>query len=435
MITRYLRLAAVFLLAVAVCFLLELTAACIPQRAIQKNCEQSALYYRGRTLFQEKLYGYENTTIDYYADCLLLNLAYEMDSTHPVSSVIHTAYYDGANQDTATDLLDAVFHQKPANTGYGRYWHGSIISLRPLLVCMDIKDIYRLLKAVTGVGVLLVMGWLLYKKQVHLTVCFSAAFLLAQGFFMPFCIEYANVMLITLCMIPLFVWAGNKGTESLCRLCIIDGVVTCFMDFLTAETLTVTLPLFVFLLYAGSLDGRKEAGQKLRQVILGLVCWGISYSGMFLIKWLLSSLFDGTSVLTDTAERAGEYMQGNPLTAIRRNIGMLLWIRRDMPESIRRIYVIAYIASMAGMAVCLFSRFYKGQAMGLGILALVPYLRFAILSGHSLQHCFFTFRSQMVTLCVLFVTADRLLRQMIENCTHRKENSKRIERDRNSVIK
>ncbi|MBR1691961.1 MAG: hypothetical protein IJ711_04220 [Lachnospiraceae bacterium] len=412
---KYIRLSAVFLSAVMLCFLLELSTMLIPQKAIQKGAEKSALYYRDKLLFQEKVRGYKNTTVDYYADCILVNLIYEMDTESPVFSVLRAAYYDGENLDTDTDLLEAVFNGREANVSYGRYWHGSMIYLRPLLVFTDIKGIYLFLRMILIIGVVLDAGWMLYKREIRAAVCFLSAFVFTGGFWMSACIEYVNVMLLALCMIPLFLRAKEKGFEALYCLCVVDGVLTCFFDFLTAETLTITLPLLCVLCAGESTSPAQPKRREIPGVAVGgLVSWGMSYAGMFLVKWMLCGLSAGGDSVPDAFGRAGVYMQGSPLSAVMRNIEMLFPVPEGTSEIVLQACAVAWLILLVAVTVFLFWCLSAGQAAAFVMLAAVPYVRFLFLSGHSIKHCFFTYRAQMATLFMLAAAISEGVRHRTE---------------------
>ena len=66
---------------------------------------------------------------------------------------------------------------------------------------------------------------------------------------------------------------------------ILSGVLTCFLDFLTAETLTFTIPVILLLMLW------EQESASLKTQVLRLIKWGCawlgSYAAMFAIKWLL----------------------------------------------------------------------------------------------------------------------------------------------------
>ena len=126
-----------------------------------------------------------------------------------------------------------------------------------------------------------------------------------------FCIEYAMTFMVAnailLAVLCLFL---KKESEDRIRkrsllLMVVSGVVTCFVDLLTTETLTVTIPLLflMILLYEqGKLRGIKE---EICYLTGCGISWCLSYVGMFLFKWLLAAMVLGTDAFTAALGAAG----------------------------------------------------------------------------------------------------------------------------------
>jgi len=420
------KTAASFLIALAACFVLELGTILIPRTAIQRNFEKTALFYKDRFLYPELFPHHENTTIDYRSDTVLMNVIYEMDEKSPVLSLIKASYYESPEGRPDTELMEAVFSQKPGNASYGRYWHGSMVLLRPLFLFTDIEGIYRILKLALLSGVVTILCLMLHRREYRTLCCFLTAFLLTGGLLMATCVQYANVILVTLCMIPLFLRALDKDANSIYCLCAVDGVVTCFLDFLTAETITITIPLLCMLCSAEKRSRADRMRYKLPGIALrGLVIWGMAYGGMFAVKWVLCSLLLGRDSAMDILAKAGFRIQGNPLLAMIRNIQMLLPLTDTAKASVETGFVLVWVLALLAVTAVLFRRFPVRQAAAYMTLALVPYLRFAVLSEHSIQHTFYTYRIQMATVFVMTLAvsecAERIAGKYKWGIQHEKE--------------
>ena len=191
------RAGIVFISTVAICMVLEFLCLLIPQSAIQESCELSAEYFGRVYPFPEKIPGIRNTTVDLYADCRLLQVIYEMDTTRPVYSLIVAPHYDGENTDANIDFLEAVYHRPDHNASYGRYWHGSMVYIRPMLAFWNIRQIYTILEIVLiGMAVILAAG-LFRKKNGIIAVLFLLSFCLGGGWMMGLCVEYFHMMFLS----------------------------------------------------------------------------------------------------------------------------------------------------------------------------------------------------------------------------------------------
>lgn len=106
----------------------------IPNGKIRTNMFGSAEQYNGADPFYQS--AGRNSVTDNYADVILLNVLWNIKSDDAFVSSLDTKYYDG--DDGVTDrgenygLFSAVFEDTPPNTDYSRYWHGSVIFIRPI---------------------------------------------------------------------------------------------------------------------------------------------------------------------------------------------------------------------------------------------------------------------------------------------------------------
>ena len=76
------------------CIMLMVLAALIPKSSIQLNSEKSAAYLYKEELFHPLVKEEKLTTIDNYADTILLNIVYSLDEKQPLKSVFSASYYN-----------------------------------------------------------------------------------------------------------------------------------------------------------------------------------------------------------------------------------------------------------------------------------------------------------------------------------------------------
>lgn len=388
----------IFTMTTLLCLVLELLVAMIPQSAIQENMEKSTLFYyekQGRELLFKDI---EGTIIDYYADTILLNVIYGISNDSMLASVITDMYFDGEKTNANIDLMETVYQNKQPNTGYGRYWHGSMVWIRPLLCIMSVAGIYELYAVLIVTGLIGIAFWLLRYKKYKILISFLGAFVISGGIVTAFCFEYGNIVLLMFIMIPLFIQANQKGPKYLYKISIICGVLTCFIDFLSAELLTITVPmLFICLWNINEIKELKDCMKYVKSLFL----WGMSYIGMFLIKWILLAFYFGYEGIEENFYRTKDHLQGDLFTALARNVGVLFWGEKCIFSDVK-IIVVILIGLFLGV-ICMWKTKKdnrEGQLVLL-LLALLPYIRYVCISSHSTVHYFFTYRAQMVTVMVL----------------------------------
>ena len=102
-----LKYIAVFITTVAAAAALLVAAALIPRDASRNNMTESAEFLRDGELFGEKIKGVDGSKIDRYADSILLGIAYQYDSGHPLEAVMKSVYYYSEYQIENVNLYDA----------------------------------------------------------------------------------------------------------------------------------------------------------------------------------------------------------------------------------------------------------------------------------------------------------------------------------------
>lgn len=414
LLTSFAKRAAVFA-AVLIALWATLTAAAsVPNSAIYDNMLESALYYKDRDAFQND--GLMRLKQDNFADAILLNVSWNMGTGSPFTAALDTKYYDG--NDGTNDygenwgLYCAVNGTAEPNTDYTRYWHGSAAVIRPLLLLTDVSGI-KLIGLIAALVLLAGNAALLLKKrQFFAAGAVVAAFLCVHIWDILLAMEYQPAVLVTLLILPLFV-QFYRNNSALSILAVISGVMIAFFDFLTAETLTILIPLLVVFII------RKQDGEfpGLRgSLVLTLKCgsaWLISYAGTFLAKWGLASLVTGenkfSAALTSAEVRfIGEAETLNPVEqfflAPIANLSTLFGgVKRVEWSAFAGGLIIS--ALVFGAVFYLFrsqERFDRDFTLTMLILGALPFVRFFVLNNHSYLHEFFTYRALASSILAVF---------------------------------
>ena len=421
--------------AVAICVGLLFSSSLIPQNAIREKCYESACYFVEKELFSFLKEGYFFTRQDNYADCILMNIIYQIDTEKPVTSVLEASYYSEEQESVSVSFLKSMEQNLESNTEYVRYWHGSMVFLRPLLVFFNVMQIRIILAIVVLLEVIVVS--VLFMKSRHGTianeygrrvvVCFAVALMFVHAYMIAVSIEYVTTfMVMGAILIALLLKLKGRECYQSENLFVISGVVTCFVDFLTTETITFTIPM-AFLLFVLYERGKLRTIKDSMQLMIGKgLCWLLGYAGMFVAKWLFSYAAFGKTAVESAWSHAMVRVDGGVVAdnvsyeltkaqqltgAIWQNLGCLFPIRNEMGPS----QVMAWTMGTLIIVAALFYLFCEKEKHGrlfipLFLLALLPYARFLALSNHACRHYFFTYRAQLITVFValLFIAMDIL---------------------------
>lgn len=400
----------IFLCVLALLTGLLILVAKLPREKMKDNMLESAKFLCEGELFGEAVEGVPSSKIDRYADSILLAIAYQYDSDHTVESVLWSSYYYNPMANENDNLYTAVTEGKEANTQYLRYWHGSNVIVRPLLTVFHIKQIYVFHAVILLFFVLLLLVVLLKYKAYVPFWGMIAALVVTASWFVPFSLEYIWTYLVMLMMSTVgVVLAYQKRFTSMGILFMVGGMLTNYLDFLSTETITLTVPLLLILW----IKAKQESFQKKELITFtctNVIAWGAGYVGMWISKWVLSAIVLKQNVIPYISEHIGERLDGDlGLNPIQYVIGAI-W------RNVKCLFPLDYGASglFIGCGIAFFVLYVgyvyysdKGDKSMLWFyvcIALIPYIRYIVLHNHAYLHNFFTYRAQMpVVLATVFV--------------------------------
>lgn len=406
----------IFITTVFILFSALTLTAKIPKSAIEENLKESVEFFKQNSGVEELLKRRNYTFIHYYADSIILNIIYCIDSTKPVQSSMWANYYEEIKADINNDYITVVEEQKKTNQQYLRYWHGSMAILRPLLTILNIEQIYLLNKIVMYL-LAIILFILLFKKSKKLAIIYLLAMIMIAFPIVPFCLEYSWTFYIMLITSIIAIQIEKRGDKGLFVLFFITGILTCFFDFLTTEIITILVPVLLVLFIRkeeNRITSFKEASKFL---LKSCVLWGIAYITMWFSKWILASIILNINAIDYVKDEA--MFRINGVQGIRSKKEMYLgalfknWhalypiniIKRELDLwKMVAIFLVAIVASLDWKNIK-----NKWFSMLMLIVGLIPYIRYLVLANHSYRHSFFTFRSQIITIiAIAFIIIDCL---------------------------
>lgn len=379
-------------------------SALIPRAAIKENVRQSAEFLCEGELFDVAVEGVAGSKIDRYADSILLAIAYQYDSEQPLSSIMWSSYYYSKYQNENQNLLDAVIYDYEPNQQYLRYWHGSNVLVRSLLLFFNIQEIYLLNGFILAVltTCLLVM---LVKRRIYIpTIGIAAGMILTSSWFVPFSLEYTwTYFLMLVFSIIVVKWSFLGRWNWIVPAFMIVGMLTSYMDFLSTETLTLLVPLLLVVWIDINVSKNNLGYGTIKNVIKTVMAWCVGYAGMWGMKWMLASVV--------LKEKAMPYVTEHILERVSKTAGDGRWdyVKGALWRNVKCLFPMEYgeLGWLVGM-ICLLGVCYIGYVYHKkGIcreriilyvaIGAVPYLRYIVLSNHSYLHYFFTYRAQLAT--------------------------------------
>ena len=418
-ILKYLLL---FLITVGILFCGLVLVTKIPREKTEGKLQESAKYLEKKPGIQRVLNKRDYTYLHTYADSVVLNIIFCADSNNAIKSVLEGKFYNTIDIDENTDFVSVVEKNETGNCEYARYWHGSILIIRPLLMFLNIKQIYILSAIVLGIFYI----WLLYeiaKRSKMLAIITFIASVMINIFITPFCLEYYWTILLMLITSIVALKKEKQGNSKLYYLFFITGICTCFFDFLTTETLTFTVPLILTLLVRYKDNRNEELKEEIKFILKAVMVWGLGYVSMWLVKWGLSAIALETSITELVRDKALLRVNGEIYDVTTKSMyqgAILKNLYALFPINIvkRKYKLIMPIVLIIVIFMCLFDkkRLKKDKfLLEILMIILIPYVRYLILANHSYKHYFFTFRAQMVTVIgLLFIMIELIDKNKIK---------------------
>ncbi len=403
----------IFLITLAIFFLLLVAVACIPKSKIRDNVYESAVFFKEQKIFDEIADGVRGSTLDRYADTILVGIAFQYDENHPGRSVLWSSYYHNELKNENDNLMKAVTEDLSPNQQYLRYWHGSNVILRPLLIVFNIKQIYVINAIVVEILILALMVLLIKNGNRIPTIGILISFVLTASWFVPFSLEYVWTYEIMLAMSILAVGLAYKQKWKYTGvLFLIGGMVTNYLDFLSTETLTFTIPVLLLIWIKKDTHNTISLKETLLFTAKMGVLWGLGYIGTWVGKWIISAVYLGQNTMPYVTEHIGERLNGDV------GLNTVQFIFGALKNNISCLFPFEYglTGMLTGIALIIFALYIgyvhysnksKKQIIPVYVLVgLIPYIRYAILHNHAYLHCFFTYRAQAATILAIIFILD-----------------------------
>lgn len=392
MLKTYLKSFAFLCILIMCLFLTNL----IPNSFIYDNLRESIIYYNDIG-YQSMLHNTQFSRNDASADSTALNLMMNSDNKRPLySTLIVPAYRDFDSQNFIQMGYDTIIKDKDANYDYNRYWHGYQIVWRPLLIIMNAKSIMIMM----AILYILLLGFTFYKSWTTNNKIFGISLLLMNaGYIIPFgftALEYIPVFYICLISNLLLLYKKDYRLVFCC-----SGIAVAFFDFLTAETLTLTVPLLLYVFM-----NKKDL--KMKSVLISCFNWLCGYCGTFLFKWGLSSIIYQKNYFSIALEKYNTHeMLFSRLFSVKYNINTLFGNSLTFNNSfwllictILVLIIIVYLFRKSSTSIK-----YLWCVMA---ICMIPYIRYIVLAGHSWAYQWFTYRAQLVLIPALILMISEL---------------------------
>lgn len=395
---------------IGVGYVLLLFVYLLPTEPMRAHLAEAAVVLSGEREYHRVIPGVVSTQLDNYTDSWMMgNSVY--DSPRPV--------YERALTCTSADFgggpLDGLVRYLGAEKGYRevdytRYWHGYLVLLKPFFLLFDYADL-----RVFNVIVQLLLVFLIFRAFSKAGYELEAwGYVLSVLFMMPvvipLSIQFSVIFYLTnfsvLVLLKAYDWIVEQNGLLLYFQLI--GMCASYFDLLTYPTASLGVPLVCILL----LGADRDSWTKVKNVVSLSVSWGFGYGAMWAGKWILSTLVLRDNVMANALSqillRASHTQNGERLTVLD------TWLR-NVEFYFEKPYLILIALCLAAVFAGIFRS--RGQLADVCIdsipfllVAVMPFVWYALAGQHSYEHHWFTFRGLVTTVFACMCICARLYR-------------------------
>ena len=258
--------------------------------------------------------------------------------------------------------------------------------------------------------------FILIRHKAYLpAVGFIAGLVMTSVWFVPFSLEYTWTFLVMLLISIIGTnLAYKQKYTGMGILFLVSGMITSYLDFLTTETITLTVPLLLILWIAGRQEEQEMGKHPFVMAGKAVTAWVLGYLGMWIMKWLIASVVLSQNVMPYVSEHIDERIGGDL------GFGPVQYIFSAIWNNIKCLFPFEYgvAGAFAGIALLLFAcytgyvyhgkSFNKSYVIIYALIGLIPYVRYGVLHNHSYLHYFFTYRAQIATVFAIVLVLEQV---------------------------
>ena len=367
-----------YVITLVICFTFLFLCELIPYKWVSKNVVES-LNYHQTEFFNRKLMKNEIYDI---GELSLLEMNFTADSRHPLKSLVeNNTIKSGAARLDNHDTIEVE--------EYARYWWGQQGYERILLIFTDIKGI-RIINAVILSILCIILIIKLFKESKEVMLSFILGIIVLSYFLMYKSVSFTFVPLIAMIGSIIIIDMYKKNSKHIGLFFFIIALYTGFFDAITIESLTLSLPLFIYC-YLCIRDDKKLG---LLTAVKYFGIWLLGFMIMLASKWLLTVIYYGPEYISYLKAKGSvrvankQHENYNNIFELLGGMSLLLF-----PFN---YFKYGYIVSIViGIFFLLNFIFFldKKKYLPLIFASCVPIIRFTLVFSHAEQLYTFTFRA------------------------------------------
>ena len=410
-------------------FLLLVGVYMLPTARMKAHIAESDELFNYEGNYPEIMWGIKSTKLDNYTDGLMYATAIHPGSGNAIQDAMNNARYEyeetGMVQ-SLNDYANDVSVKEPLRyeIWYSRYWHGYLIVLKPILLFLNVSEIRMFNMLMQTILTSLLLYMILKRLGAPYTIPLIMAILVLNPVALPLSLQFSWVYYISLIgAIILLSLKFPPESNNYLVLFMAIGMMTSYFDLLTYPLITLGVPLVLWLLTAEKLKPLK----RITTTVLASLLWLVGYAVMWGGKWVFAFL---------VGHKANMFTEVSKQISLRTsmvddaNVPFTLGIAMEKLMSVvfNKIYVVMFIGFFIGCCLWfVYERRKHGRkfkstpkdiilhVLPFVFVALMPFVWFLVLSNHTREHIYFTYRELAVTVFAVGIAVVELFVYRMDN--------------------
>lgn len=368
-------------------FVLLVFAYMLPTEPMKAHILESIEVFYTESVYPQVVAGFKSSQLDNETDAImLLDAIYENGEENAVQKAakVPRIYIDGEHSGCRTLVRNIWEGEKTGGImDYGRYWHGYLIFLKPLLLVFNYAEIRYLNMFLQ----FFLLGWVVVlfteRGMKKYLLPFFTALMILNPVVIPLSLQFSSIYYILLAALIFLLkrkeWLAEKK-ERYGFLFLFVGIATAYFDFLTYPPAALVIPLAIALLMEQ---------EKLKEAVIKAVgfsfCWGVGYAGMWFLKWVFCLLVTKQNIFAEVYGRLTTHIGGNAGDAADK-VTVLQSLWKNLSVFARSPYLVLIIAVLACMVIGILKHRNTGsvyEIIPFLLIALIPILWLMLTKGHA----------------------------------------------------
>ncbi len=402
--SKIFRYATTFLLSIAAISIFTIGSCLIPHNLVKGNVVTSIEEFVDIVKENEKDGIKPYRRFEKYGDVKNYAMIFSTNEKDPIRSAVEMNYLSKCKN--IIRCKESLLLYDGGLTSYNRYWQGQSSAIHYVTPFMSLKIAITFF-TILFVILLVIVLYKLFKADKSLSIALFLGLLSINISFVTRSLEFLPVMFVMLTTILFVLKSIKNGGKNLDIIFLVSGIMTCFFDFLTCETITLTVPLIAYV-FLEIKNGRKVS---FKRIISLMALWGFGYALTFITKWIISFFYLGPEEFHHTFAHMTTNVINGPF---------LKNVIAPIALTFSNLLPFAFLNSGAllltfSIAMCfIYTASEDKEKLKLYFICLVPILRFYVINGHSINLHYFTYRALICVIVVLVLTITQMLKRTFE---------------------